>query len=60
MGWDPTGHDGTSRLVSAVMARLNALTRLRPPEAHPGLIGPHKPVAVKTATAGGLSFRSVD
>lgn len=60
LGVDPTGHDGTVRLVSAAPAHLGAPLRLREPEQHPGVRGPHRPVPVKTGTRSGVSFRRAD
>src|SRR5659263_21849 len=57
LGFDRHGADGTSRLVSATRATLHAPLRHRVPERHPGLIGPHKPVAVKITTSDGASFQ---
>lgn len=56
VGVDPTGHGGTTRLVSAARARQGRLRR-RPPEPHPGILGPQRFVGLHTATAGGVSFR---
>lgn len=57
LGADPTGSGGATRLLGAAQAHLGAALRKRPPERHPGLLGPHKPVAVRTSTAGGVSWR---
>ncbi|KQY41867.1 hypothetical protein [Cellulomonas sp. Root137] len=60
LGADPAGADGTVRLVSAAPAQLGGALRSGPPEQHPGLLVPHKPVPVKTSAPGGVSFRRAD
>jgi hypothetical protein len=56
LGVDPDGAGSTVRLVSAAPARLNVPVRMRPPERHPGMLAPHQPVSVKTATRDRVSF----
>ncbi len=59
VGVDPVGHDDDVRLVSAAPARVGEGLH-RPPEAHPGLVGPQRFVGLRVSTTGRVSFRRAE